>query len=219
MTIRSKFILYKDILKTKGFSKFLNELKDIKAYTKYYKIKPNDVVIDIGAYHGWFTLLNYNYNSRFYAFDIDPVNYKILNKNLFNKFRNISFFNKGVWNQTGVSKLYGDRVGSMGSHINFKNKRKSKDVECQVVTLEDIVKENNIKKIDFIKIDVEGSEIEIIESSLDLLKKYKPNLSIATYHVRDNQKTYLKIEELLKKVGYAKVFTENKKHLTTYAIK
>jgi FkbM family methyltransferase len=214
-TLKIKKKLFLDIYKTKGFKRLFKEYNNIINYTKHYKIKDNDVVLDIGAYHGWFSI----YNTKFYCLEIDPVNYFNLKKLVLNDLKsNIFIFNIGVWSYTGTSKLYGDRVGSMGSRINYKNKRKNKSVLCKVTTLEDFVKENKIKKIDFIKMDVEGAEIEILESSKNFLKKYKPTLSIASYHVRNSEKTYLKIEQILKEIGY-NVFTDNQKHLTTYATK
>jgi len=219
--IKLKKILFLDILRTRRLSVFLKELKNIRAYTRYYKIKPDDVVIDIGAYHGWFSLLNYSKikKGKLYCLEIDPVNFSILKKNIVNNNLNIKIYNIGVWENTGTANLYGYRLGSMGSRINYVNRRVSKNVECNVITLEDFIKQENIKKIDFIKIDVEGAEIEILKSSIDVLKKYKPTLSIATYHIRNSVKTYLEVEKLLKKANYPKVFTENKKHLVTYAMK
>lgn len=57
-------------------------------------------------------------------------------------------------------------------------------------------------KIDFIKMDIEGAEIEAIKGAKQLIKNYKPAFSIAAYHVVDGERTYKKLEKMFKKLNY-----------------
>lgn len=63
--------------------------------------------------------------------------------------------------------------------------------------------------------DIEGAELETIDGMNELLSKGKPSLAIASYHVRDGEKTCYKVEEKLKKFGYH-VKTAYPSHLITY---
>ncbi len=54
--------------------------------------------------------------------------------------------------------------------------------KVQSISIDDLVKTNNIPKIDFIKMDIEGSEPEALLGAVETIKKYKPNLAICIYH-------------------------------------
>ena len=55
-------------------------------------------------------------------------------------------------------------------------------IKKNAITIDKFVEENNIEKIDYIKMDVEGAEKNILEGSIKTIKKFKPSLAIAIYH-------------------------------------
>lgn len=66
--------------------------------------------------------------------------------------------------------------------------------------------------------DIEGSEIEALYGASIVMKKYSPHFGIASYHIRDNQKTCYKLESMFKANGYqSKTFFTP--HLTTCGYK
>ncbi len=69
-----------------------------------------------------------------------------------------------------------------------------------------------------VKADVEGAELEVIKGALDILKGQRVNLAIASYHMLDGKKTFDRIEDALRSIGY-NVDTDHPGHLTTYAFK
>jgi len=156
----------------------------LKGYERYYTLKKGDVVLDLGAYMGGFTILASNKvgaTGKVIAFEPDKNSLRILRKVVSkHKLKNI---------------------------IIVENKVNSLDFEMETLKL---------PKIDFIKMDVEGDEIEILKNSKKTLQKYKPNLAIASYHIIHGHKTYTNVEQILRKYGYVCI-TSNKNHLTTYA--
>ncbi len=62
--------------------------------------------------------------------------------------------------------------------------------------------------------DIEGSEIEALQGSLNTLKQYHPHVAVASYHKRDNQPAYHAVEKILNTQGYT-VRTFFPPHLTT----
>ena len=55
-------------------------------------------------------------------------------------------------------------------------------IKMKSTTIDKFVEENNIEKIDYIKMDVEGAERNILEGAIKTIKKFKPSLAIAIYH-------------------------------------
>lgn len=71
----------------------------------------------------------------------------------------------------------------------------------EVASLDSIVKKYKLK-INLIKLDIEGSEIEVIKGSKQILKNNYTNLSVASYHLINDTKTCFQLEELLEEFGY-----------------
>jgi len=135
-----------------------------------------------------------------------------------NKVNNIIAINKGLWNKNEIVEF--DRREDEGSMIAkcINGKTKGKVVNYKFVKLDDELKKIGINKIDFIKMDIEGAELEVVEGCREMLKNNDINLAIASYHIRNNEKTYKELEKILNEIGYRSK-TEFKKHLTTYAYK
>lgn len=155
-----------------------------------YGIKPNDTVhfktvIDIGAHIGLFSVfLGYlNPECRILAFEMDGNNYKNLKKNIKNcGLKNVFPFNCVVSEKSELINYYSGRGSSEFSikKISFSDKKpvidekKNNINQIKSVTLNSIIEDNFLEKIDFLKIDCEGAEYEIIYSTTkNNLKKIK----------------------------------------------
>jgi FkbM family methyltransferase len=183
-------------------------------YFLNYIPKEDDIIIDVGAYPGDFAIIASYFlgkNGKIFCFEPDNLNYKILYKNIKKfKIKNIKLIKKGLWSNKNKFKFKNDGGYSL---IN-KNGTQIIDVD----KLDSEIKRLKIKKADFIKMDIEGAEIEALQGMKKTLINNNCKLAIATYHIINKEKTYKKCEKFLKKINY-KVKTENKKHLTTYAFK
>jgi hypothetical protein len=88
--------------------------------------------------------------------------------------------------------------------------------DVPVVSLDNALTEIGISNINFIKMDIEGAEIEAIKGAKKTLSN-NCGLAIASYHIIDGEKTCIQLEKLLSTLGYS-VITSFPEHLTTYAI-
>ena len=86
------------------------------------------------------------------------------------------------------------------------------------IRLDSLVKELKISRLDFIKMDIEGMEIEALKGADDTIMKFAPRFAIASYHMRDQKQTFLQVEHILGGKGYS-VRTFFDPHLTTCARK
>jgi len=143
-------------------------------------VKPGMNVFDLGANFGWFTLVLSKLvgsSGRVYSFEADPSLVSILKENIkLNGFSNVSVLSFAVSNKTGVSKFslnesY-DTRNQLESNLPSKN-----TVDVKVTSLDEFCNQENLKRVDFIKMDIEGSEPKVLEGMKKTLAA-NPNLKI-----------------------------------------
>lgn len=141
-------------------------------------VKKGDNVIDIGANIGYYTLLLSKLvgeNGHVFAFEPEPNNFELLRKNVeVNGYKNVTLVQKAVSYKSEKCKLYLHGSNNIGNNtIYYYEGRKC--IEIETITLDEYLKN---KKIDFIKIDVDGAEGGVIKGMAELLKQ--DNLKIIT---------------------------------------
>jgi len=124
------------------------------------EIKKGDVVLDIGANIGYYTLIYAKLvgeEGKVFAFEPDPDNFALLKKNVeINGYRNVILAQKAVSNKTGKIRLYLSEVNK-GDHRIYDSHDGRKSIEIETIRLDDYFKNYNVR-IDFIKMDVQGAE-------------------------------------------------------------
>ena len=196
--------------------KFVSDLSPLKGYELYYHLKEGDIVVDAGAFTGDYTIFaakKVGKSGKIIAFEPDEKNRKILKKNLVHaKLDNVIIIPKGLWDKNTTL----DFKASSGLHSTALTGQS--DTKIEVVRLDDELKKIGITKIDVLKMDIEGAEIEAIQGSINTLKNNEVNVMIASYHIVNGVTTSGFLENYLKNLGYS-VRSDFEKHLTTYASK
>ena len=170
----------------------------IKEYElEKFCIKNNDIIIDIGAHIGLFSLLVSDSCPKGKIFSYEPIkkNFDMLKQNLeSNKLKNIFPFNLAVSKDSSNVKLFLD--GDDSAHSIFE--KNSEFVTVESISLDKIFDINNIDSCKLLKLDCEGAEYEIIDS---LPNQYFDKIEniIMEYHFADSkpeliQKLILKIK-------------------------
>lgn len=141
-------------------------------------VQDNDVVLDIGANLGWYTLNWLKKAKDITVFSFEPITdiYDCFIQNLIlNKQKKKNAFNYGLSNTTGEIEFYFDteRCGA-SSMVNLRGTKNTIKTKCIVKRLDDVFPSFNINQLDFIKCDVEGAEKLVFEGGLETIKKYKP---------------------------------------------
>jgi FkbM family methyltransferase len=134
-------------------------------------IKPGEVVLDIGANIGYYTLLFARLvgpEGRVISFEPDPQSFALLKRNVqANGYQNVDLKNLAVSNIDGELTLYRDRFNNLDHRI-IKSDDARRSVRVRVVRLDDLfLKEND--PIHFIKMDIQGAEGLAVEGMKKLL--------------------------------------------------
>ena len=127
-------------------------------------IKKSDTVIDIGANIGYYTLFFSSLAAKVYAFEPDPTNFSILQKNVAaNKLTNVILEQKAVSNKNGKIYLKLNHLNTAGHHIT--------EISKDTIPIETITLDDYIDHADFIKMDIEGAETLALMGMKRLLQK------------------------------------------------
>jgi len=154
------------------------------------EIKKGDIVLDLGANIGYFTLIFAKLvgeTGKVFAFEPDPGNFSLLEKNVkINNYQNVTLIQKAVSNKTGKAKLYvwGNPTGPK----IYDSPASHQYIEIESISLDDYFK-NYKGKIDFIKMDIEGAEGGAIQGMTSLLQKNK-NIKIISEFWPDGLKEF-----------------------------
>lgn len=150
-------------------------------------IKPGSVVFDIGANVGNHSLYFASLGAAVHSFEPNPeVARSIEEKIQLNATKNIFLHHIGLSDKNEELNFYaptGDNKGIGSFEENFVDT--NKDIgKIHVETGDTFVLKNNVSRVDFIKIDAEGSEYKILAGLKDTLMKFKPRIVIE-YLTRD----------------------------------
>ena len=150
---------------------------------KKFEIKSNDTVIDVGAHIGLFTMYATQSckNGNIYSYEPVKENFEILKANIaINNLQDVKIFNSAVSNSDSTITLFINNDES--GHSMFSES--SENIIVNSTTLMKIFDKNNIKKCNFLKLDCEGAEYEIIEK---LPSKYFKMIEkmVIEYHMFD----------------------------------
>ena len=143
-------------------------------------LKDGDTILDIGANHGIYSLAFSSIGKNTKVIAVEPFNFykKIIKDNSkINNFNNIFFINRVVSNCKKYYNLDYSRSYVTASIIKkFKLKKKLKKILS--ITIDDLIKKLRIKKLDFIKMDIEGAEILALEGAKNTIKKFLPTIAM-----------------------------------------
>jgi FkbM family methyltransferase len=205
------------------------EPSTLRLYSKLIKL--NDTVLDIGANIGSHTLplakLVGN-GGRVYAFE--PTDFAVnklcnnlnLNTDIIKRVTVLQVMLVSNQNTPIEKELFSSwpLVDGEGLHKQHKGQL-METIGAYPARLDDVVKENNIIKVDFIKLDVDGFEYSVLYGGRETLEKFKPTIlmELAPYLFKKQKNDFFQMIELYKKLDYSFYDANNGKSLPVDADK
>jgi len=167
----------------------------------YFKLDEG-VFVDIGSNIGKYAVKIGRKLSggkgRVIALEPEPYNFEILKKNIkLNNLDNVLPLQLACYSENKKLTFYVEKSGS-GSHSIYPTNSASKTIIIDALKLDDILKKNKIERVDLIKIDVEGAEVNVFQGAMNTIKKYHPQIIFECFS-EDNLN---KIEKILDKFNY-----------------
>lgn len=198
---------------------FVERNKFAKIYEQY--LNKDSVCVDIGACIGVHSLYMGLYTDNFiYAYEPNKLAYDILKKNT-DKHDNISCFNQAIGNGLTAKYIFKDENNIGQSKLNNDDLEylNADGLEYETQRFDEKIK--GFESLDFVKIDVEGYELEVLKGMQEILKTYKPTILIEIHYwsriLPNGEEEKINYEkecfEILKKLGYKKVYKDNNDYI------
>ena len=190
--------------------------------------KEGDTVIDVGAHMGRYTITSSKYvgpNGKVIAIEAHPYNFKMLQCNIsLNGLTNVTAVNCALYSKRDKIKLYlpDEKEGYTMHHSVMSNylitkydeKIEQNFIEVQAYALDELLETSGIKQVNWIKIDVEGAEYEVLKGAKEVLSASKRISILVEIHGKD---TYEPTIELLRannfKIEFEKTYDNGEKHV------
>lgn len=187
------------------------EIKDLELINSFLLNKFPDVFkgtcLDIGANIGNHTLY---YSKQFHnilSFEPLPINFKLLEINTHN-LKNVKIFNSALGADNSIRDFFYDYRNLGGSSFNNINQDSLNKISVTTQKLDDLNLDS--EHITFIKLDVEGSEIDVINGAINTITKTFP-IIVFEQQKNDFHNETSKVIEKLKKIGYKKFLVSKSK--------
>src|ERR687890_320032 len=168
---------------------------------EHFTPKQGDIVVDIGAHMGRYTIIaskRVGTNGKVVAIEAHPGNFEMLNRNIkLNQLANVISLNYAVYSKETKIKLYLPEEESGYTIYNtiMTNRAGTEDkfVDVNAQTVDYLLELNQIKEelINWIKIDVEGAEFEVLKGATNVLSKSKDIALLIEIHGLDNYRPIL----------------------------
>jgi FkbM family methyltransferase len=192
--------------------------------------KEGDIVVDVGAHVGRYAIIasrRVGANGKVIAIEASPINFELLNRNTdVNHLTNIINLNYAVYSNETKINLYlqSERGYTIYNTVMVGRARTEEDrfVTVNANTLDNLLmqQQNGISHADinWIKIDVEGAEFEVLKGATSILSKSKDiTLLIEIHNLPGGTNFYTPIVEFLSsfnfKIEFEKTYEGGEKHI------
>ncbi len=217
----------------KGLPKTVNGIK-VQLPAKYIRYFPSNyeeenfgflkssitkdaVVLDIGAHIGLFATIAAKLagnQGKIFAFEPAPATQKVLHQTIaINHLQHtITPVAAAMGSQIGIITFFvsDDEADNSNSLVSYKEDRKLNGINVPVNTIDNFVQAQQLQKVDFIKIDVEGAEFDTLQGGLHVFKTMRPKVIVAIHPepIKKKGDSLAAIYDVLQSLPYTILYNE-----------
>jgi len=170
---------------------------------KGFEINPEDVVLDIGGHIGVFSIMAARIAKKVYVFEPVDKNFKLLIENIkLNGFKNVVPEKLALSDKNGKRKIYVSETNTGDNSLYDRKVSKTNPELIRTETLKKFIRKNKIKKIDFLKMDCEGSEYDILYNISDEIIKKIGKMVIEHHFIDNKDKNGFLLKKFLESRGF-----------------
>ncbi len=198
-----------------SYSRFKNKNDAFEIEVLKKTVKPGSYVLDIGANIGFYSKILSGITGdkgMVFCFEPDRVNFGYLKKNTAH-LKNVRLFNSAVSDKKDTIKVYKSKLLNVDHRTYPVNDYESIE-EISAVSIDDLIADKTIEKVDIIKIDIQGYELFAFKGMLNLLKNAKDLKIVAEYWPHGFKKagySALEFYHFFTSLGYRFSLIENNK--------
>lgn len=164
-------------------------------------VKKGDVVMDCGGYVGDWTKWTLQAGaSKVITVEPASIQLECIRRNLAVEISQgrVKVYAKGVWDREERLSLSHNKVNPAGDSVSDRTAARGESIE--LTTIDRIVAEEKLDRLDVLKLDIEGSEVRAIRGARETLNRFRPRLAVATEHTSDilqnNRNVILAVREV-----------------------
>ena len=155
--------------------------------------KPGDILIDGGAFDGSTGAMFKKFGCEVYSFELDSKNFERA-KDRANRDEFI-VENFGLGEHSKQVEYFPNNYGSaVGNYYVSEDQKRT----AQLISIDEYVQAKNLPRIDFVKLDIEGSELATLKGAALSIARWKPRLAISAYHKMEDVYTLAKFLKLIR---------------------
>jgi FkbM family methyltransferase len=155
-----------------------------------YGVRPGDIVLDCGADIGVFTRTALFRGAKLVvAIEPAPASVEALRRTFEREIAEgrVIVYPKGVWDRVDTLELEVSMGGTMsGSSLVTHDPLRPGKIKVPLTTIDLLVDELHLPRVDFIKMDIEGAEKWALRGGAQTIKRFRPRMALSTEHLADD---------------------------------
>ncbi len=152
-------------------------------------VRAGDIVLDCGANIGVYTRVALAAGAKkVVAIEIAPENLECLRRNFVDEVAagRVIIYPKGVWDKDDIITLTVDPQNSAADTVVMTPENAQKGPQVPLTTIDKIVAELKLERVDYVKMDIEGAEQNALRGARGTIAKFHPRMALSAYHRPDD---------------------------------